>query len=157
MGDIRMYVFYESSNQQTHTNAQDVWFNIAKDYPNAEYIYGIDVNQGNDVPAMLSNFNVTKVPSVVFVELTGPDTGKTIARIEGSASYNKIEEVYKDVLNGVYGSGSGSGDSDAVIVGDDEDTSYGFGLTNWTMKSIWPLLIFGGLVYYSLRKKQKNG
>lgn len=152
MENIRIYVFYEPDNQATHTNAQSVWADLVNSYENAEYIFGVDVSQ-EGAEGLLSDFQVKKIPSVVFVEVIGPQEGKTIARIEGGASYNKIKDVYQKVLTGFYDTGSGSGDSDTIIQGDAPATSYGFGLTNWNFGSIWPMVILAGLIYYSLKKR----
>lgn len=156
MGNIRIYVFYESSNQKTHTNAQNVWNDVSNNFANAEYIFGVNVDQ-EGANSLIQDFKINKIPTTVFVEVIGPKTGKTIARIEGAASYNKIKEVYVNVLTGIYQNSTGNdGENDTILDGDGDGNSFGFGLGPGENKNPWLMLLIAGIIFYSLNKKD-NG
>lgn len=151
-GDIHIYIFFEMSNQQTHTNAQSVWFDI--EHSKKGLPFGLEVNQGNNAEEFMNQFQITKIPSIVFVEDLGNGKGKTIAGISGNASYDQIRDKYLKALNGEF-SASGDvedqGDRHPLFEGDSEGFGVGFGL-GLGGKKLGSWLLLAGAVALSPRR-----
>lgn len=149
---IRIYVFIDGqTGNQTNTNAQNAWWAL-KDHPEAEYIYIIDA-ANPDNTQFINQFQVGKFPAVVFVKMLDDTNGKTITRINGEAGEQQIKTIFQDVLAGKYGSGNGNGNTPAVIPGDAEELSLGFGLGLGGEFGKW---LFWGLIGYGIYQVTKK-